>query len=379
MIKVTWLGVLGALCCGLSCAQSVATGWQAGLVLDTAVTSAKPELASRDKGAGLGHSDLLLRGPVGEWFSAEIIGAFHTVDQRLETHWENAWVQTRKLPAGWQVRAGRFAPQVGYWNEIHPHADDFAERGLLQRAFFGGHWVDDGLRVNWTAPTPFYLRLGAEWLGGRKLVPESVQGGRVSTYGLKVGNDWGPEHSWQWGLTYVKNGREALPEEHEEGQGATHAHAHGAKFSAKEMWVSDLVWKWAPGGNPQQRQLRVVWEWAQEHRALPSMGVRSGHSAQSLGLVWRFDRDWETGVRLDHLNVHAVALHESTAESTPGRLRENSLMLAYKPSHRQTWRLQVARQTAQNLGAEAVFARPAGQSLVLQYILGFGAHGAHSY
>ncbi|MEY2620703.1 MAG: hypothetical protein RIT26_523 [Pseudomonadota bacterium] len=372
-----WIGVLGVLWCGWAGAQSVFADWQAGLVLDTAVTSAKPELASRDKGPGLGHSDVLLRGPLGEWFSAEVIGAFHTDDKKLETHWENAWVQTRQLPLGWQARVGRFAPQVGYWNEIHPHADDFAERGLVHRAFFGGHWVDDGVRVNWTAPTPFFLRLGVESLSGRRWVPNALQGGRVSTYNLKVGNDWGVAHSWQWGLSRVLNSREAVPAGMVEAEAG--GHEHGAGFSAREMWVSDLVWKWAPHGNASQQQLRAVWEWTQAKKALPSMGVGAGHAGQSLGLVWRFVREWETGARFDRLKVNAVALHSGELEVNPGQLRETSLMLAYKPSHRQIWRVQAARQSAANPGAEAVFGRPAGQSLTLQYILGFGAHGAHSF
>ena len=355
--------------------------WQAGMVLDTAVTSRQPELAARDKGAGLGHSDLVLRGPLGEHLSAELIGAFHTSDQRLETHWEHAWLQTRRLPAGWQMRAGRFASQIGYWNEIHPHADDFVERGLLQRAFLGGHWVDDGVRINWTAPTSFYLRLGAEFLGGRKLVPQARSGGQAQVLNLKLGNDWGPEHSWQWGLSHLSNRREALPEdhEHEAEHGHGHAHAHGARYSARHLWVSDLVWKWAPGGNPDQQQVRLVWEGAQARRALPSAGVNSGHGAQSLGVVWRFMRGWETGLRHDRLRVNALALHDGETEVNPGRLQETSVMLAHKPSHRQTWRVQWAQQRAQNPGDEAVFGRPLGQTLSLQYILSFGAHGAHSY
>lgn len=379
MNPLIWLAL--AFWCGLASAQSNPSSWQAGLVLDSAITSAKPELAMRDQGAGLGHSDVLLRGPLGDAFSAEVIAAFHTVDQRLEAHWENAWVQTRRLPSGWQARVGRFASQVGYWNEIHPHADDFAERNLLQRAFFGGHWVDDGVRLNWTAPTPFYLRLGVEALGGRKLVPESVQGGAVRTFGLKMGNDWGPEHSWQWGLAYLQNRRDPLLEAHPSAEaGAQMPHAHEApRFTARDLWVSDLVWKWAPGGNPQQQQVRLVWEWALARPARTSLGLPAGHAAHSWGLVWRFDRNWETGLRHDRLQVHSQALHDGELEVTPGRLRETSLMLAYKPSHQQTWRLQLASQSAQNPGSEAVFARPAGQSVALQYILSFGAHGAHSY
>ena len=74
-----------------------------------------------------------------------------------EVELEEAWAQTRTLPAGFQVRAGRFSSQLGYLNEQHPHTDDFIERPLLYRAFLGGHYFDDGVRVNWTAPTDLYL------------------------------------------------------------------------------------------------------------------------------------------------------------------------------------------------------------------------------
>ncbi|MEY2804707.1 MAG: hypothetical protein RL657_2043 [Pseudomonadota bacterium] len=372
---LTLIGCVLAASSALSRAQL--KDWQAGVVLDTAVTSRQPELAARDKGWGAGHSDMLLRGPLGEHLSAELIGAFHTVDQRLETHWENAWVQTRRLPAGWQIRAGRFASQIGYWNEIHPHADDFVERGLIQRAFMGSHWVDDGVRINWTAPTPYYLRLGAEFLGGRKWVPQASNGGSTQTYSLKVGNDWGPEHSWQWGLSYLSNRRDPVLEEHDHAQ--PHAHNHGARYSARDLWISDLVWKWAPGGNPEHQQVRLVWEWAQARRALASANLNMGHGGQSVGLVWRFTRGWETGIRHDRLRVHAIALHAGEPEANPGRLQETSVMLAHKPGHRQTWRVQWSQQRAQNPGAEAVFLRPQGHSVALQYILSIGAHGAHSY
>jgi hypothetical protein len=87
-------------------------------------------------------------------------------------------VQTRSLPAGFQARLGRFSSQIGYLNEQHPHADDFVERPLLYRALLGGHWFDDGLRLNWTAPTPFYLMVGAEAFRGRQLVKEATQATR---------------------------------------------------------------------------------------------------------------------------------------------------------------------------------------------------------
>jgi len=357
-----------------------AANWQAGVVLDAAATSRGLELGARDQGLGLGHSDLLLRGAFNEHFSGEAVLGFHTEDKKLEKHVENAWVQTRSLPHGLQVRAGRFASQIGYLNELHPHTDDFTERPLLYRGFLGGHWYDDGIRLNWTAPTSFYLRLGAEIFGGKKLVPEATTDStsRVSTLNLKMGNDIGKSSSWQWGLSHVNNRREALVEAHDP---SAQTHSHAASFSGKRMWISDLVWKWAPDGNNRNQQLRLNWEYAQvsgiNRRADSSMR----HRASSLGAVWKFNSAWEAGVRTDWLRVHKPEDHEGEIEFGRGRLKEKAIMLAYKPTHMQTLRLQLTQQraTGTNDEGEAVFANPARRSIQLQYVIGFGAHGAHSY
>ena len=49
-------------------------------------------------------------------------------------------------------------------------------------------------------------------------------------------------------------------------------------------------------------------------------------------------------------------------------------MVAWKPSHLQTVRLQATRQR----GAVG-FESQAARSVALQYILAFGAHGAHAF
>ena len=56
-------------------------------------------------------------------------------------------------------------------------------------------------------------------------------------------------------------------------------------------------------------------------------------------------------------------------------------MLAYKPTHMQTLRLQLTQQRAHGVNDEGapVFANPARRSIVLQYVISFGAHGAHSF
>jgi hypothetical protein len=352
-------------------------GWEVGAVLDVAHTSRMLALGQREQGLALGHSDVSVRGPLGAWLSAQATVSAHQHDGKLEAHVEEAWLQTRSLPAGLQLRAGRFASQIGYLNEQHPHADDFVERPLLYRAFLGGHWFDDGLRLNWTAPTPFYLRLGAEVFRGRQLVEEAASARRPGavTLGAKLGGDIGDNHSWQFGASYLHNRREAAVEDEpaEGGEGDhdhAHDHAHGARFGGRKNWYFDAAWKWAPEGNNRQQQLKVVGEVAQITDLNRFADGDDRHRAASLSVVWRFRQDWEVGARTDWLRVrmpHGDHFHS-------GRLAEDALMVAWKPSHMQALRLQF---TSQRDAKD--FEDVAKRAVQLQYVLAFGAHGAHSF
>lgn len=356
--------------------------WQAGIVLDGATTSRGLALGARDQGLGLGHSDVVIRGELSKSLTGEAIASFHTKDKKFETHLENAWVQTKSLPNGLQVKLGRFGSQIGYLNELHPHADDFTERPLLYRGFFGSHWYDDGVRLNWTAPTPFYLRLGAEVFSGKKLVPDATSdsSSRVATLNAKMGHDISQNSSWQWGLSHLHNRREAKVETHDP-SADEHSHSHAASFSGKRMWVSDLVWKWAPDGNNRNQQLRLNWEYAQVSGINRYAETSMRHKASSLGAVWKFNPAWEAGVRTDWLQAYKSEDHSGDIELTKGRIKESAIMVAYKPTHTQTLRLQLTQQKASgaNDEGESVFANPAKRSIQLQYVIGFGAHSAHSY
>jgi len=352
--------------------------WEFGAVLDLTQTSRALALGGRDQGLQLGHSDLTASGPVGTQLKAHLGAVLATHEGRLERGVEEAWLETTRLPGGLQVRAGRFASQIGYLNQQHPHADDFVERPLLYRAFFGGHWNDDGLRLNWTAPTPFYLMLGLEALRGKRLVQEAVALPRrlgVTTFVLKTGADLGRSHSWQLGLSHVRNTREAVTEDHEEDgphgmHDHEHGHAHGAQFSGRRTWMIDAVWKWSPGGNDRGQQVRAVFEAARISGINRFATSKDRHESNALALVWRLRPSWEVGARADWLRVrapHGEHFHGAL-------LRERTLMLAWKPSHMQSLRLQV---TGQRDAVE--FENPARRAWQLQYLLAFGAHGAHAF
>ncbi len=364
-----------AALCGSPAAQSVG-GWQFGAVLDVTHTTRPLALGARDQGLQLGHSDLTASGSLGSLFKAQLGATFETHDGKLEKGIEEAWFETTRLPVGLQARAGRFASQVGYLNAQHPHADDFIERPLLYRAFLGGHWNDDGLRLNWTAPTPYYLMLGAEAFRGKRLVPETAnapQNPGITTVVVKTGADLNRAHSWQLGLSHIRNRREAAVEEHEHeaGEGGhDHGHAHGAQFSGRKTWMIDATWKWAPGGNNRDQQVRLGFEAARITELNHFATSTDKHEANAITVVWRLHPDWEVGARADWLRARKP--HEAHFDSA--LLRERALMLAWKPSHMQSLRLQY---TTQRNAVE--FENPAKRSVQLQYVLAFGAHGAHAY
>ncbi|MGV3493255.1 MAG: hypothetical protein ACO1OY_05245 [Ramlibacter sp.] len=363
---------------GAAVAQTPYPGWQAGAVLDISATSRALALGKRPEGLGLGHSDLSASGPLGPLFQAQLTASLHSDEDRIEGGFEEAWLQTTRLPAGLQVRAGRFSSQVGYLNEQHPHADDFLERPLLYRAFLGGHYFDEGVRLNWTAPTDLYLRLGAELFRGKRLVQEAAVPGRrgVAVLSAKAGGDWGESQSWQAGLSYLHNRREAAVEEHEDEGGGeeaheeeAHAHAHGAAFAGKRMWLGEFAWKWAPQGNNAQQQVRVAYEIARVSGINRFAASSDAHLAQYLSVAWRFAPTWEVGARHDLLRARRP--HEDHFDDA--RLRETALMLAWKPSHAQTLRVQFTHQR-NGAGFDE-----AARAVQLQYILNFGSHAAHTF
>ncbi|MFN7725928.1 MAG: hypothetical protein ACK5QH_12750, partial [Rubrivivax sp.] len=227
-----------------------------------------------------------------------------------------------------------------------------------------------------TLPTPFYLMLGAEALRGKRLVEETANAPKnpgIATLVLKTGADLNHEHSWQLGLSHIRSRREAAVEAHdhdEAEEGHDHAHAHGAQFTGRKTWMLDATWKWAPGGNNRDQQLRLGFEAARITGLNRFAQARDKHEANALTAVWRFRSEWETGIRADWLRARMP--HEDHFDSV--LLREQSVMLAWKPNHMQSLRLQYTAQR------DAVgFDEPARRSVQLQYVLAFGAHGAHAY
>ena len=114
-------------------------------------------------GFNLREVELVFEGTVDPYFDMMVqLAAF---EEGIEI--EEAFITTRSLPAGWQVKAGRFLSDVGYINQQHLHDWQFADQPWVIENMFGEEGlVDNGIQLSWMPGTESYTRFGVELLQG---------------------------------------------------------------------------------------------------------------------------------------------------------------------------------------------------------------------
>lgn len=346
-------------------------------------------LSETSEGFGLGETELALSANIDDMFYGKVTGVIEMHDGETELNLEEAFIQTMAMPAGFSIRAGRFLSDIGYLNNQHLHTDAFTDRPIAYRAFLGGHYFDDGLRVNYVAPTDLYWTIGAEAFKGDSMRAADEHGERefenVGVYTLysKVGGDIGDNSSWQAGLSYLRNenGQAVIDdEEHdhsEEGEdGHDHEHSHSAAYTGKNMYGADFVYKWAPNGNYKYQNLTVSGEYYRVTDFVPTdlhaedVPSQDYHQGWYVSGVYQISPSWSTGLRygeVDTQELHGDHYHGQ-------KLKESEMTLAWHSSHFSTVRLQYTHQNGTNfdgLEDDNIF--------TLQYIMSLGAHGAHQF
>lgn len=336
------------------------------------------------RGFSLDHTELVLSASIDPYFRGYFNLAL--VDEDVEI--EEAWFQTSSLGHGVTVKGGRFLSGLGYQNELHPHAWDFADNSLMYRALFGEAYGNDGVQLKWVAPTTLFMEFGAEAGRGANFpgTDRNKNGAGSATLFGHLGGDVGASHSWRAGLSYLhakaddRDGEiEDLNDEHAE-----------TLFSGKsKTWVADVVWKWAPDGNARDRNFKFAAEYFRraERGSLECedntadggacdgtedayRSRQSGYYAQG---VYQFMPRWRTGYRYDRLNPGTVDFGANSAflPVTDHKPTRHSLMVDYSPSEFSRLRLQYSKD-------QSMASQNENQWFV-QYIHSLGAHGAHRF
>jgi hypothetical protein len=349
-----------------------------------------PETELRPEGFSLAETELVVEANVDDQFRGWATVALENEDGETVVAVEEAYLDTLALPWGLSVKAGRFFSDIGYQNRVHSHAWDFADLPLVYRALLANQLKDDGVQVRWVAPTDLFLEFGAEALRGQGFPAggEDRSGARSFTAFAHLGGDLGPSHAWRLGLSHLA----ADANDRRTGEDAE------TSFSGdSDVRILDLVWKWAPNGNPAQRHFVFNAEFFLREEsgdlvhnpdgtadvdgdgnpdpahATAYDGEQKGFYAQA---VYQFMPRWRAGLRYDRLeadNRLAVGplgeLGTVAAADTP---RRASAMLDFSNSEFSRIRLQYSHDRS----------RPGGvkdDQVILQYVLSLGAHPAHQF
>lgn len=337
------------------------------------------------RGFNIDHTELTLAANVDTWLRGYANIAF--VDDAAEV--EEAWFQTLSLGNGVTARGGRFLSGIGYANEQHPHAWDFADNSLMYTALFGEHFAQDGVQLKWLAPTDTFLELGAE-IGRGSNFPGSDAGGDRNGAGAwaayaHVGDDIGETASWRAGLSYLH----ARPVDRSSGVDDNAEVEAEALFTGRSRtWIADAVWKWAPDGNPKARQLKLQAEYFRRDETgdlscldntadggLCDGGTAAYRARQSgwyVQGVYRFMPNWRVGLRYDRLDSGNPDIGVLPIELPDYQPHKWSLMADYAPSEFSLFRVQFARD-------HGMQGNPDDNQLTVQYIQSLGAHGAHKF
>ena len=196
----------------------------------------------------------------------------------------------------------------------------------------------------------------------------AANGGQgATTAAIHFGGDVGAGGSWRAGYSLLSARAQDRGEEGDNGfTGDT------------SVSIVDLVWKWAPGGNPLQRNLTFQAELLQrDENGIYDNGTTSGaylgkQSGWYAQLVYQFRPRWRVGLRYDALNSDNSGAGVSGTELDSGghNPTRSSVMVDFSNSEYSRLRLQYNDDHSSAV---------ADGQVMFQYIMSLGAHGAHQF
>ncbi|NOH96649.1 TonB-dependent receptor [Vibrio sp. 99-70-13A1] len=361
-----------------------------GVVLDGAYQSEARQWGMRDKGFGLGHSEILLSSNIDQNFRGQLITVLATHGGATEFELEEAFIETLSMPLGFKVKAGRLLSNVGYLNSKHLHEDAFSDRPAVYRAVFGSHYFDDGVQVSWLAPTETFIAASYEMFSGKGWDVGYSDPATVGVYtaNLQIGDDVDESNSWRVGLStmYNANGEGFVAQEtsggshdHSSHDHGDHSHSHGPSVTGKWIHGVDMTWKWAPQGNYKQENLRATAEaWLIDDRYDEQMESIPNADDQAYGwyteLAYQFSPNWTVSGRYGEMNAVTGDVHWHVdhyhGELSQSDIQETDIALDWHGSHFGRVRTQITHEQLTEK-SQTIF--------TVQYIMSFGAHPAHAF
>ena len=342
-----------------------------------------------NEGFNLNYGELVLSSSVDPYFSME--GVFHLSEDGFEI--EEAYFTSTALEHGLRFKGGKFNSNFGYLNEQHHHSWDFSDMPLVYESFLGMHGINEnGVQLQWTAPTSFYLMLGAEILQGEneqmfgnetigdaETTPIAQKADVPSLYiaYAKASFDIG-DTTVLGGLSYARGTSRV---DHSEDDENPHAFSgdsvlYGADLVIKHYFDSYSFLKF------QNEYLYRDMDGTQfaidptdsnvATGSTPLVKKQGGFYSQ---LIYGYDRNWHMGVRYDAIVQNDITKN-GPAAFAPENMDKYSAMIEYSTSEFARFRLQYNHNNAlynEDNKQQHI------NTVILQANISIGAHAAHSF
>ena len=365
-----------------------------------------------DQGFNFRGAEIAFSASVDTYFDATALLA---IDSDGEVDLEEAWFQTRSLPYGLKVKAGKFLSDIGYMNNQHPHSWDFTDQNLAYLNLIGDHGLrDTGVQVTWLPDWQYYTLFGLEFfqgdqekLGATTEIDEHLEealdgaglseddlalddekdGPRLFTAFAKYSPDLGYDHALQLGVWG------AWADQHQEIHGEPLAMLPPAAGETPLhtlegdgwMWGLDAVYKYDGGGAYGEGDFKLQGEYiwqrkdleVQFHQSNPGViGAERKFTEDGFYLqgLYGFAPRWEVGLRYDVVGL------TNELESSGNTLRDWddsdrwTAALTWAPTEYSKLRLQYSKADITIDGESNDF-----DYVYLQYLMSLGSHGAHKF
>lgn len=340
------------------------------------------------EGFSLRETEVAFSGSVDPYFDAWAIVALTGGEAEVE----EAFIQTRRLLPGLQLKAGKFFSGIGYLNKQHPHQWDFVDQPLPYQLLLGGSINDTGIQLNWLPDLPVYTLVGLEALQGENGAVahhlgrssetpyfKSKAGPRLWNVFLKVAPDAGPDGALQGGLFFGTSSRhQELHDEDEDGITDEALQGHVQFFG------TDWVYKYESGRPFGAGNFSLQAEYLRRIKDLRLMAEGGNPVASTSKVEWTQDAlyvqgqvgiapRWTLALRFDLAGMTNRV--EGTGETGNwGEQRRYSAALAFNPTEFSRLRLQFNRGT---FSVDRV--RDTFNQIFVQFQVSLGAHGAHRF
>ncbi len=373
-----------------------------------------------ENGFALREAEITFSAAVDNYLDAMVVLAGSSNEFEVE----EAYITTRSLPAGLQVKAGKFLSDIGYMNKQHPHDWDFFDRPLVNEYLFGDHGLQEtGVQLSWVPESETYTRFGLEVLQGETYGIASYQGGsdftivrmdgdpsaegpsrqrwqannglsdvsgpRLVTGFVKIAPDLGFDNAVQFGLSYGRSRAWQDTEAHSSGRLETW---DGDAW----FWGADVIYRhdagrafgdgsWSLQGEYFHRTIDAdyaSWVFSNANTLVPTTAggmadVFSGTAKQD-GIyvqgVYGFAPRWQAGLRAEILgltNDTLIPVRSNNSFESEHETKRYTGAITFRPTEFSMFRTQLNYNDSDH--------GHGGWNLAVQFNISLGVHGAHQF